>query len=288
MFENKVKVILFNYKISKTFSIVFYLYLHINFSSCTSSTYNNNLFMKQYKAHFIVIIAAFTFISCGRNKVEDNTLNDQINEERNDVARQDTITPLNPDSTSAITQEDQNVTRGTILGERKFTKKRNPSLINETDDLKASTVADKETKTTTNTNSSSSATIAKKVVTPSNFTIQKILNGCEIGKTLTQEELSKNLAIPKDAIKLVKSITKISEDEIEIMWNSTWLVEKISDAKFTDGRLKVRFSDNKMYTSGNAIGIKYEKKIYTDLVVYGRAAHIPSVKGFYWQIGKDK
>lgn len=244
--------------------------------------------MKQYKAHLIVIIAAFTFISCGRNKVEDNTLNDQINEERNDVARQDTITPLNPDSTSAITQEDQNVTRGTILGERKFTKKRNPSLINETDDLKASTVADKETKTTTNTNSSSSATIAKKVVTPSNFTIQKILNGCEIGKTLTQEELSKNLAIPKDAIKLVKSITKISEDEIEIMWNSTWLVEKISDAKFTDGRLKVRFANNKMYTSGNAIGIKYEKKLYTDLVVYGRAAHIPSVKGFYWQIGKDK
>ena len=244
--------------------------------------------MKQYKAHLIVIIAAFTFISCGRNKVEDNTLNDQINEERNDVARQDTITPLNPDSTSAITQEDQNVTRGTILGERKFTKKRNPSLINETDDLKASTVADKETKTTTNTNSSSSATIAKKVVTPSNFTIQKILNGCEIGKTLTQEELSKNLAIPKDAIKLVKSITKISEDEIEIMWNSTWLVEKVSDAKFTDGRLKVRFANNKMYTSGNAIGIKYEKKLYTDLVVYGRAAHIPSVKGFYWQIGKDK
>ena len=244
--------------------------------------------MKQYKAHLIVIIAAFTFVSCGRNKVEDNTLNDQINEERNDVARQDTITPLNPDSTSAITQEDQNVTRGTILGERKFTKKRNPSLINETDDLKASTVADKETKTTTNTNSSSSATIAKKVVTPSNFTIQKILNGCEIGKTLTQEELSKNLAIPKDAIKLVKSITKISEDEIEIMWNSTWLVEKVSDAKFTDGRLKVRFANNKMYTSGNAIGIKYEKKLYTDLVVYGRAAHIPSVKGFYWQIGKDK
>ena len=288
MFENKVKVILFNYKISKTFSIVFYLYLHITFSRCTSSTYNNNLFMKQYKAHLIVIIAAFTFISCGRNKVEDNTLNDQINEERNDMARPDTIAPLNPDSTSAITQEDQNVTRGTILGERKFTKKRNPSLINETDDLKASTVADKETKTTTNTNSSSSATIAKKVVTPSNFTIQKILNGCEIGKTLTQEELSKNLAIPKDAIKLVKSITKISEDEIEIMWNSTWLVEKISDAKFTDGRLKVRFANNKMYTSGNAIGIKYEKKLYTDLVVYGRAAHIPSVKGFYWQIGKDK
>lgn len=246
--------------------------------------------MKQYKSHLIVIIAAFIFVSCGRNKVEDNTLNEQINEERNDISRQDTITPINPDSTSGITQEDQNKTRGTILGERKFTKKRNPSSINETDDLNASSVAEKKTETATNTGStaSSSTTTIKKVVTPSNFTIQKILNGCEVGKKVTQEELSKNLSIPKDAIKLVKSITKISEDEIEIIWNSTWLVEKISDAKFTDGRLKVRFADNKMYTSGNAIGIKYEKKIYTDLVVYGRAAHIPSVKGFYWQIGKGK
>ena len=287
MFENKVKVILFNYKISKTFSIVFYLYLHINFSSCTSITYNNNSFMKQYKAHIIVIIAAFTFISCGRNKVEDNTLNDQINEERNDVARQDTITPLNPDSTSAITQEDINKTRGTILGERKFTKKRNPSLINETDDLKASTVADKQTKTTTNTNSSSSATIAKKVVTPSNFTIQKILNGCEIGETLTQEELSKNLSIPKDAIKLVKSIKKISDDEIEVKWNSTWAVEKISDAEFEDGRIKAVVKNNKLYISGGAIGIRYNRKTYTNLEVVGRAAHIPSVKGYYWQIGRD-
>lgn len=246
--------------------------------------------MKQYKNHLIVIIAAFTFVSCGKNKVEDNTLNNQINEERNDIARPDTITPLNPDSTSAITLEDENKTRGTILGERKFTKRQNPSsLINETDDLNASTIAEKETEITDKSSSASaSKTTPKKVITPSNFTIQKILNGCEVGKTLTQEELSKNLSIPKDAIKLVKSITKISQDEIEIIWNSTWLVEKISDAKFTDGRLKVRFANNKMYTSGNAIGIKYDKKLYTDLVVYGRAAHIPSVKGFYWQIGKGK
>lgn len=246
--------------------------------------------MKQYKNNLIVIIAAFTFVSCGKNKVEDNTLNNQINEERNDIARPDTITPLNPDSTSAITLEDENKTRGTILGERKFTKRQNPSsLINETDDLNASTIAEKETEITDKSSSASaSKTTPKKVITPSNFTIQKILNGCEVGKTLTQEELSKNLSIPKDAIKLVKSITKISQDEIEIIWNSTWLVEKISDAKFTDGRLKVRFANNKMYTSGNAIGIKYDKKLYTDLVVYGRAAHIPSVKGFYWQIGKGK
>jgi cell fate regulator YaaT (PSP1 superfamily) len=246
--------------------------------------------MKQFNNHLIIIFALI-FVSCGKNKVEENTLNEQINEERTGIVTQDTLNLQKQDSANATAKMDQNQTRGTILGERKFIKKRNPSSISENADIKTSIEeADKETKITTNVSPSTSPSITttKKVVTPSNFTIQKILNGCEVGKTLTQEELSKNLAIPKDAIKLVKSITKISEDEIEIKWNSTWLVEKISDAKFNDGRLKVRFADNKMYTSGNAIGIKYDKKLYTDLVVYGRAAHIPSVKGFYWQIGKGK
>lgn len=245
--------------------------------------------MKNYKSYLLVLITAITFVSCGKNNVEENTLNDQINEER-EMAKRDSISPKKADSTAALGQEIQYETRGTILTERKFTKKRNQSSISEIDTInKSIDAADKEAKTTTNPSSSTSTTTttSKKGTTPSNFTIQKILNGCEVGKTLTQEELSKNLAIPKDAIKLVKSITKIAEDEIEIKWNSTWLVEKISDAKFNDGRLKVRFANNKMYTSGNAIGIKYNKKIYTDLVVYGRAAHIPSVKGFYWQIGKD-
>lgn len=87
-------------------------------------------------------------------------------------------------------------------------------------------------------------------------------------------------------MKLVKSVTKTAPDELDIKWKSTWLVEKISDAKFKDGKLKVRFDKNKMYASGGAIGIKYEKKMYTNLVLTGRAAYIPTVKGFYWQIGK--
>lgn len=218
-----------------------------------------------------------------RTENESNSASDDEQNMEKDTTEISTIE--NKDSTNATTTLDQNETKGSILSEPNFTKKTNEGLENEAGNIKTpqGITDNKEPASPTTTK-----TETKKAVAPSNFTIQKILNGCKTGETLTQEELSKNLEIPKDAIKLVKSITKISENEIEIKWNSTWLVEKISDAKFTDGRLKVRFSDNKMYTSGNAIGIKYEKKIYTDLVVYGRAAHIPSVKGFYWQIGKDK
>ncbi|WP_125722244.1 hypothetical protein [Flavobacterium ustbae] len=118
------------------------------------------------------------------------------------------------------------------------------------------------------------------------FAIRKILANCKIGETFTQKELSQNLEIPKDAIKLIKSITKTSEDEIEIKWKSTWFIEKVSDAKFTDAKMKIKFQANKMYTSGKAIGIKYNKKIYNDLIIVGTKAYIPSVKGYHWKIGK--
>ncbi|WP_281235376.1 hypothetical protein [Flavobacterium gelatinilyticum] len=109
---------------------------------------------------------------------------------------------------------------------------------------------------------------------------------CKTGETLTQKELIENHNIPADGIKLIKSITKTAEDEIEIKWKSTWFIEKISDAKFTDAKIKFKFEANKMYTSGNAIGIKYKKKIYTDLIIIGTKAYIPSVKGYHWKIGK--
>jgi hypothetical protein len=50
--------------------------------------------------------------------------------------------------------------------------------------------------------------------------------------------------------------------------------------------MKLKFEANKMYTSGKAIGIKYNKKIYTDLIIIGNNAYIPSVKGYHWKIGK--
>lgn len=115
---------------------------------------------------------------------------------------------------------------------------------------------------------------------------KKLLTTCKTGETLTQKELIENHNIPKDGVKLIKSITKTAEDEIDIKWNNTWFIEKISDAKFADARIKIKFEANKMYTSGKAIGIKYNKKIYNDLTIIGTSAYIPSVKGYHWKIGK--
>lgn len=115
---------------------------------------------------------------------------------------------------------------------------------------------------------------------------RKFIAECKTGETLTQKELVENHNIPADGIKLIKSITKTAEDEIEIKWKSTWFIERISDAKFTDAKIKFKFETNKMYTSGQAIGIKYKKKIYTDLIIIGTKAYIPSVKGYHWKIGK--
>lgn len=115
---------------------------------------------------------------------------------------------------------------------------------------------------------------------------KKFLADCKTGETLTNKELVENHNIPPDGIKLIKSITKTAEDEIEIKWKSTWLIERISDAKFTDSKIKFKFEADKMYTSGKAIGIKYNRKIYTNLIIMGSKAYIPGVKGYHWKIGK--
>ncbi|MBB4800250.1 hypothetical protein HNP37_000289 [Flavobacterium nitrogenifigens] len=115
---------------------------------------------------------------------------------------------------------------------------------------------------------------------------KKFMSEWKTGETLTQKDLIENHDVPADGIKLIKSITKTAEDEIEIKWKSTWFIETISDAKFKDAKIKFKFEANKMYTSGNAIGIKYKKKIYTDLIIIGTKAYIPSVKGYHWKIGK--
>ncbi len=115
---------------------------------------------------------------------------------------------------------------------------------------------------------------------------KKFLTDFKTGETLTQEELIEDLDVPKDGIRLIKSITKTAEDEIAIKWQSKWFIEKISDAKFTDAKMKIKFEADKMYVSGKAIAIKHNKKLYTDLIIIGNSAYIPSVKGYHWQIGK--
>lgn len=116
--------------------------------------------------------------------------------------------------------------------------------------------------------------------------LRKILSGTKIGQTMSQKDLTQNFEIPEEAVKLVKSITRTAHDELAVKWRSTWLIEKVSDAELQDGKMKIRFQANKMFMSGKAIGIKYNRRIYNDLIIIGHSAYIPSVKGYSWQIGK--
>lgn len=219
---------------------------------------------------FLLTLTLFAnLISCGNKEEESQQKDQQESTIETGVKEKDTLNYVDYDSIKTTEQS--------LLRKQKYKRKK--------DDITQDSVA------TTNVETKKTGVKVKKnsenkKIDKSTFILKKILNESKIGETLTQKELTENQNIPKDAIKLVKSITKTSEDELDVKWQSTWLVEKVSDAKFKDGKIKLKFKDNTMYTSGNAIGIKYKKKIYTDLVVNGRKVKIPNVKGFYWEIGK--
>lgn len=130
----------------------------------------------------------------------------------------------------------------------------------------------------------------KEVVVPANFKIyhnlKRLLASIKVGETQTKEDLIASGKVPNDALKIVKSVTKVSENELSVKWKSTWLVEKVSDVKLNDDKIKIRFKNDLVYTSGNAIGIKYDGKIYNDLIIKGDRAYIPTVKQYTWKIGK--
>jgi hypothetical protein len=232
--------------------------------------------MKYYKRTLLFLLV-FSIISCGKNKE-----NEEHELEQSKQPHYEQKTTVNPESqkkeTTFETPDDSlKATKESVLRKQNYKKKKR--IV--TADGKIAEITETVTKTT------STKPETKKVTMPSFVYIKKILDNCKIGVPMTQEELKKSFNIPEEGIQLVKSVTKISPNELDIKWKSTWLIEKMSDAKFKDGRLRLRFDKNKMYTSGGAIAIKYEKKMYTDLILIGRSAYIPTVKGFYWQIGKD-
>ena len=119
---------------------------------------------------------------------------------------------------------------------------------------------------------------------PIHSNLKTLLAHFTIGEKQTKEEIMAAHLVPNDALKIIKNVTKTSENELAIEWKSTWLIEKISDVKFKDGHIKVDFKEDMLYTSGDAIGIKYEGKIYTDLKIKNNKAYIPSVKEYSWRI----
>lgn len=243
--------------------------------------------MPNFKILFSFLLLA-TLFSCGKNQESEEHELEQQKEpsyEQNETTnpeqqKKDTLHLSPEDSIKAI--------KHSILRKQNIRKKKETEIVEKDKQTETSGNNTIETPETPETTVATNKPAVKKIKAPSFVYIKKILNECEIGKTMTQEDLQANFNIPKEAIQIVKSVTKISDNELDIKWKSTWLIEKMSDAKFNDGRLKVRFEKNRMYTSGGAIGIKHEKKMYTDLYLIGRAAYIPTIKGYYWQIGENK
>ncbi|MFC4476599.1 hypothetical protein [Flavobacterium chungangensis] len=225
------------------------------------------------KNNYLLILFSVTyfFFSCG---------NDEKKQPKKVIQSVNKLTPAAMKIPRKVSSK--NITAPKEFGSKKTTAQKNPfSLKNPIEVNTLNSQAE-------NTAASAPISVKKEVNEELlNFVnVRKILAKCKIGETITQKQLTEHFEIPEEAVKLVKSVTKTAENELALKWQSTWLVEKVSDAELEDGKMKVVFKANKMYTSGNAIGIKYNRKIYTNLVIVGRSAYIPSVKGYSWQIGR--
>jgi hypothetical protein len=127
---------------------------------------------------------------------------------------------------------------------------------------------------------------AKKAEAVINSPLRDLLNNGQLGKSYTKKELIEQYRFPKEAVDLIKQVTYVGPNKLYFKWGNTWIAEKVSDAEFENDTLIFTFKQNKTYVSGGAIGIKYNKKLYTDLILNNGAAYIPTVKGYHWDIGK--
>lgn len=213
---------------------------------------------KKFASFTLFSFLLISFLNCGKNEKKIDSSNNQIQTVEKDN-----------DSSLIIEEQVENSTTQKIESNR--TKKE--SAIVATEPISALSKTQHK-----------SVAITKNYKIYTNLSI--ILNAIQVGQTVTKEELINLNKLPKDASSIVKSVKKTAENELYIEWKSTWLVEKVSDVKLNDDKIKVEFKDNIVYTSGPAIGIKYKGKIYTDLIIKGDRAYIPSVKEYSWRIGK--
>lgn len=119
-----------------------------------------------------------------------------------------------------------------------------------------------------------------------NSPLRNLLRNAQMGKSYSKSELIEQYKFPKEAVDLIKQVTCVGPNKLYFNWGSTWFVEKVSDAEFKNDTMIFAFKKNKTYVSGGAIGIKYNKKVYTELILNKGSAYIPSVKGYHWEINK--
>ncbi|MHC0443798.1 hypothetical protein ACWA1F_00220 [Flavobacterium sp. 3-218] len=222
--------------------------------------------------YFLILFSvSYFFLSCG---------NDEKKQHKKIIQPVNKLTPAGVKINSTISSK--NITAPKEIDSKKTVSSKSPFAVKTPIEVK--TVNSRTVNNTVSQPTSIKKEANDKLLSFVN--IRKILEKCKMGQTMTQKQLTENFEIPEEAVKLVKSVTKTAENELAVKWHSTWFIEKVSDAELEDGKMKVVFKANKMYTSGNAIGIKYNRKTYNNLVIVGSSAYIPSVKGYSWQIGK--
>ena len=226
--------------------------------------------MKDFKIVFIYIVLA-TLISCGRNEPEE------IKEKENNLSETPKVIPETVETEK--TDDDTNTDTDSGLAgaiENQISTSNTPKKTNV-----QSNGPDQKNESTSIISSPT-----KEVQKIINSPLRNLLNSGQIGKSYTKKELIENYKFPKEAVDLIKQVTYVGTNKLYFKWGSTWLVEKVSDAEFENDTLIFTFKQNKTYVSGGAIGIKYNKKIYTDLILNKGAAYIPTVKGYHWDINK--
>jgi hypothetical protein len=225
--------------------------------------------MKHFKTVFSFLFLA-TLISCGgRNEPEENKKK-ETNSTETFKTDQDTLNQDPKNDTIALNpiykkENEKNNTPNSDLGNPKKT------VISNVDIKKDKIII---------------SPIAKKADAVINSPLRNLLNKAELGKSYTKSELIELYKFPKEAVELIHHITCVGQNKLYFKWGNTWIVEKVSDAKFKNDTMVIVFKQNKTYVSGGAIGIKYNKKIYTDLILNNGSAYIPTVKGYHWDIGK--
>jgi hypothetical protein len=221
--------------------------------------------MKYFKTVFSFLFLA-TLISCGGRNESEEKNKKEINTTETSKVALDTLNSEIPNDTTTLnsTKENHNIPK---------------LLLNNTKDFSKNNIDKKSGQTMI-------SPAAKKATAVINSPLRNLLNSGKIGKSYTKKELIQEYKFPKEAVNLVKHVTCVGHNKLYFKWGNTWIAEKVSDAEFENDTLIFTFKQNKTYVSGGAIGIKYNKKLYTDLILNNGAAYIPTVKGYHWDIGK--
>jgi hypothetical protein len=221
--------------------------------------------MKNFKTTFTFLLLS-VLISCGgKNESKENNKKETNITETSKITRDTLNTEYQNHTTNENSANENHNTSKDSLNNTKNSKRNN--IDNKNGEITVSAAA-------------------KKVEAVINSPLRNLLNSGQLGKSYTKKELIEQYRFPKEAVDLIKQVTYVGPNKLYFKWGSTWMVEKISDAKFENDTLTFTFKQNKTYVSGGAIGIKYNKKTYTDLILNNGAAYIPTVKGYHWDIGK--